>query len=138
MLNDVLCAVSCRVMLCCVVSRYFVLCFVMLCRVVSFSAVLCCVVSCCFSCVVKCSVLFCYCASCCFVYPTGRWGIFARRVCFASLKHHKCWTVLEVCKAVHKYRYYSGREAPSLGFGSGSSCSRRTCQRMRARMRCAS
>ena len=37
------------------------------------------------------------------------------------------------------YNYhYSGREAPSLGFGSGSSRSRRTCQRMRARMRCAS
>ena len=33
---------------------------------------------------------------------------------------------------------YSGREAPSLGFGSGSSWSRRTCQCMRARMRCAS
>ena len=33
---------------------------------------------------------------------------------------------------------YSGRKAPSLGFGSGSSCSCRTCQRMRARMRCAS
>ena len=33
---------------------------------------------------------------------------------------------------------YPGCEAPSLGFGSGSSCSCRTCQRMRARMRCAS
>ena len=33
-----------------------------------------------------------------------------------------------------EWNNYSGREAPSLGFGSGSSCSRRTCQRMRARM----
>ena len=32
--------------------------------------------------------------------------------------------------------HYSGSEAPSLGFGSSSSCSPQTCQCMRVRMRC--
>ena len=34
-------------------------------------------------------------------------------------------------RMIWKCCFYSNRKAPSLGFGSGSSCSRRTCQRMR-------